>query len=129
MAQFAAVAAKFRVELAKMRTTAAELQREVDELHGSADGLAGSPNFGDPNVVGVSRLGARHQTIIAPTQQLISDIQGGIAAGEEALRVAAARYEDVDNRNSEKIDSALTEALDERGFEEDPDLPGGMRPV
>lgn len=129
MVDFAAVAAKFRVELERMRTTAAELQREVDELHGSADGLAGSPNFGDPNVVGVSRLGARHQTIIAPTQQLISDIQGGIAAGEEALRVAATRYEEVDNKSSERIDNALAQALDEKGFEEDPEFPGGMRPV
>lgn len=120
------VAKKFRVELEKLRATATKLQQEVDSLRGSADGMAASPNFGDSNIVGVGRLGPKHQSIIGPTQQLISDIQGGIAAGEEALRIVASRYETVDTSNAEEIDKSTTDELDQKGFEEEDAVLGGQ---
>lgn len=121
----AAVAAKFRVELEKLRDTAAKLQTEVDELQGSADDMAGNPHFGHANVVGVGRLSARHHKVVAPTQKLISDIRGGIAAGEEALRIVASRYEAADSSGSEKMQRAAEQALDDEGFAKDPEHSGG----
>lgn len=120
---------KFRVELDKLQQTAESLQAEVDALRGSAEGMAGSPNFGDANIAGVARLGARHQQIIGPTQQLISDIRGGIAAGQEALRAVAARYAEADNAGAEKLDRAAEEKLEDEGFEQDPEYRGNVHAV
>lgn len=127
-AEMAAIAQQFRVELEKLETTAAQLQNHVDALQGSAEGMAGSPNFGQ-GPGGAATLGARHEAIVKPTQQLISDIRGGIKAGEEALRVARLRYAEADAQGSDNMrragDRHATEDLNDRGFEEDPEYGGG----
>lgn len=128
-ARAAAIAQQFRVELEKLEATANKLQTHVDALYGAAEGMEGRPNFGQ-GPSGAAMLGARHDQILKPTQQLISDIQGGIKAGEEALRVAMMRYAEADAQGSDNMrrigDRHAAEDLNDRGFEEDPEYGGSI---
>lgn len=133
----AAAMGQLRVELDRMQATSDELFLEVEKLRGAAERLRGNPNFGDPRIRGAAALGARHQSEILPAmQQLVRDVNGGLRAGELALKQVARRYEEADEKSKkamEKINEEIEDLLERRlGSDGDgPNLPPSppLRPM
>lgn len=105
----------FFVELERLEETAGELKGEVDSMSGAAERLSGKPNFGG-GVVSVSSIAPRHHEVAAEMQKLLTQIEGGLRAGEAALVEVAERYATADKQSKRRMDEIGQDALEDEGY-------------
>lgn len=110
---------RFRVELEKLRQTAGQLQGEVDSMYGVAERMSANPDFGDTGIGGVGALAPRHGEVAKQMQKLLTDIHGGIAAGEEALVEVAERYAAADARGEKRMKDVGERVMEEQNFDDE----------